>query len=187
MTKPMKSLIRTFSFGPSVRKELKSSGSEYSYAMKDCIGPFPVPNQKTRTFNNSATLKRFLADSEGSDCFSQRLITCGATFISFASRVTENPAAAIAAFNRNPKVGIVFILPKEIFAGFITVNQDGELFCFAAASQSRVPPRVTDCCSRRSSACLMAGGFFRFHTHSLPFFTQGVTGNSTIKGGYSHE
>lgn len=30
-------------------------------------------------------------------------------------------------------------------------------------------------------------GVFGFHSHSFPFFTREVTGNSTGKGGYSHE
>lgn len=29
--------------------------------------------------------------------------------------------------------------------------------------------------------------FFRIHAHSFPFFTRELTGNSTGKGGYSHE
>ena len=187
----MKSLTKTRSFLPSVLNAESNSGSVYSFTVNECIGPRPLANHRTLTFKTSDNETIFSADSEGSLSLSHFLTTCGLTPTRLANEsVSTTPAASIAAFSLNPNVDI--FSPHLNKAGEIHLAQDREKkfshilsfnkFCFAAASQSCVPPRKG--LMFPTLQCLPDGrGLFLIHKASVPFFRQKLIGNSTINEG----
>lgn len=184
----MKSLTKIRSFAPSVLNAEISSGSVYSLTVKECIGPLPLANQRTRTFRISDRETIFSADKCGHLSRNHFRMTCGETptFLANTS-VSVTPAASIAAFSLNPNVGIYSPLRNktaEIHVAQDTENKVSHFLTilnksFAAASPLRASS-LSSGCSPRSGACPMAGGFFDFrHKHSFPFFVSEVRGNPT--------
>lgn len=191
----MKSLTKIRSFAPSVLNAEMSSGSVYSFTVKECIGPRPLANHKTRTFKTSDSETIFSADKCGHLSLSHFLMTCGETptFLARTS-VSVTPAANIAAFSLAPNVGMNFPLRNK--TPEIHVAQDVEnkvshflsFLKFSFARRTRVTFLPVD--TRfvpTASARLCRDAFLNVHIQSFPFFAQGVTGNSTSKEGYSHE
>lgn len=193
----MKSLTKIRSLSPKVLNAWMSSGSVYSFTVKECIGPLPLANQRTRTFKTSDRETIFSADKCGHLSLNHFRMTCGETptFLARTS-VSVTPAANIAAFSLAPKFGMN--PPSANKTAEVELTQDTENKVshflttlnksFAAAHPQGASSLAIHCGLFPAFQSGPDGrGLFVFHSGSFPFFHSLLTGNSTGKGGYSNE
>lgn len=114
------------SSGPSPRKAMSISASEYCEALNRSTGPSPVPSQWVRTFSTRANSTRCAPDRCISLSRRQRRTTCGVTSNFFATASTDIPAASMDALTRAPNDDIVLFLPRFFFATYGSCKQGCE-------------------------------------------------------------